>query len=564
MQKLFWAVLTVFLTAGMVHAAERQQLDSRFKQNLFKCDETNTGFCPEVSHKTSYEGRYSGHDEPSIIFYSNKPGSGNNAVYHLTLPKDPAIAPRQDGTGGTFAFQLHAALWFGMALCDTQSSPNFTHECLPDTDANIFDNTDPNAPDFIGHHPGSAFLELQFYPPGGVNTCSDASKWCVAMVIFSFNTQDLTNRVNNADCQAKVGLEPDNFAMLTQDGIAEATADPLNLDFGSKVTIIPGETFQMNPGDDLIVDIHDTAQGLQTIVNDLTTRSSGSMTASIANGFAQVNFDPDPDPRHPSKVCSSTPYAFHPQFATSSEHTHTVWTAHTYNIALSDEIGHFEFCNAVDQEGGNCIQAGVDDPHGVDADDQQGSCFTGDFLAQFGLQPVGYCIGEDFDFDGAAYQAHAWPGTENPLIEAQLKSTPIRFSSPTFRKAGDEDGTMHDFNRVAFEADLPGIEFSSNPQCNLLTGAGCTNPPAGAAFYPIFTTARHEGNCMWQFGGPNFPDTTNNFGGTSTTEFGDILPVNFIQPIDATHPNGSTIALFSDYRRILPENPCRGGDDNQN
>src|SRR5215831_13286084 len=149
------------------------------------CDESR--LCPDRVPPTSYEGKYIGHDEPALLFYSDVPGSGAMSVYTVVLPKDPPIAPRQDGTGGTFNFQLHSAFWFGMVLCDPQSSPNFTPTCVPGTDANIFDNADPNAPDFIGHHPGSAFLELQFYPPGGLNSCSDPTQWCVAMAIFSFN-----------------------------------------------------------------------------------------------------------------------------------------------------------------------------------------------------------------------------------------------------------------------------------------------------------------------------------------------------------------------------------------
>src|SRR5438552_2926035 len=67
-------------------------------------------------------------------------GSGNNATYLLRLPKDPPTLPKQDGTGGTFNFQLHPAFWFGMALCDNQSAPEFTHAaCAPDSDTNIFD-----------------------------------------------------------------------------------------------------------------------------------------------------------------------------------------------------------------------------------------------------------------------------------------------------------------------------------------------------------------------------------------------------------------------------------------
>ncbi|PYP92742.1 MAG: hypothetical protein DMG65_02800 [Candidatus Angelobacter sp. Gp1-AA117] len=553
MRQTSWILLSLVLFSGWLHAAQSlARVDGQIKSGFYKCDDTNTGFCPELSHQISYDSKYSGHDEPSLVFYSNRAGAGNNAVYHVTLPTDPILSPRQDGRGGTFNFQLHTALWFGMVLCDTQSYPNFTNTCVPDTDANIFDNPDPNAPDFIGHHPGSAFLELQFYPPGGVNTCSDPSLWCVAMVVFSLNSQPLTGKINNLDCRTQVGSEPSNFAFLTMDGLAQSAADPLNPDVDGKFGVFPGKTFQMQPGDHLTITIHDTPDGLQAVVEDVTAHMTGSMTASVVNGFAHINFDPDTDPAHP-KTCSSTPYAFHPMYSTSSEHTRATWTAHTYNVSFADEIGHFEYCNAVDQEGGNCVQAGVNDPAGVDADDQQGSCFSGDFLALFGLQPIGACISQDFDFDGTSYQAK-WPGTGRLLEDLFLKPSPVRFTSPKFKASGTQ--RFHNYSRVGFEADMPGIEFASNPECNVFTGAGCTNPPKGAAFYPIFSTGISGEGCVWQFGGPHILGTIDNFGGNSTVEFGDILPVSFVTRIDATHPNGGSITIFSDYRRILPVNPC--------
>ena len=126
------------------------------------------------------DGKHIGHDEPSLLFYSATPGAGNAAIYNLTLPKDPPKLPKQNGTGGTFNFQLHPAFWFGIAMCDTQSFPEFSNACVPDTDANIFDNPDPTAADFIGKHPGTAFMEMQFYPPGWVTSC-DARHWCAAL-----------------------------------------------------------------------------------------------------------------------------------------------------------------------------------------------------------------------------------------------------------------------------------------------------------------------------------------------------------------------------------------------
>ena len=125
--------------------------------------------CAEAKNYEGYEGAYTGHDEPATLFYSNTPGSGNNAHYLFRLPTDPPQAPTQDGTGGTPNFMLHPAFWFGMVMCDTQGSPNYTHVCTPDSDTNIFDSPNRNSPKWIGHHPGQAFMEMQFYPPGWVN-----------------------------------------------------------------------------------------------------------------------------------------------------------------------------------------------------------------------------------------------------------------------------------------------------------------------------------------------------------------------------------------------------------
>jgi len=72
------------------------------------------------------------------------------------------ISLRISSENGTFILGgvvLHERL-VGMAICDTQSDPNQISTCKSNSDKNIVDPTvSPN-------HPGTAFMEMQFYPPG--------------------------------------------------------------------------------------------------------------------------------------------------------------------------------------------------------------------------------------------------------------------------------------------------------------------------------------------------------------------------------------------------------------
>ena len=191
---------------------------------LFQCNDVSGILCAEARANPggSY---YVGHDEPALLFYSNEPGSGYNQVYRLRLPKDPPLRPKQDGTGGTWNFQLHPAFWFGMAVCDDQGDPNPGGSpnagpnipCMPDSDRNIFDSPNPHSPDYIGRHPGTAFMEMQFYPPGWV-TSNSATQWTAALNIDTFDDNANTGQNNNPACVAAVSTEYVNFAFIQTDG----------------------------------------------------------------------------------------------------------------------------------------------------------------------------------------------------------------------------------------------------------------------------------------------------------------------------------------------------------
>jgi hypothetical protein len=513
--------------------------------------EQDSSTCTELSQ---YVSAYTGHDEPSVLFYSGTSGSGNDNTYTLTLPTDPPARPVQDASGGTFNFQLHPAFWFGMAMCDNQSAPNpggssfgSTVPCTPDSDSNIFNSSDPTSSSYIGLHPGTAFMEMQFYPPGWTpwpagNSCA-ATLWCAALNIDSLSQNMNTGKSLNGTCAGITGTEYVNFAFITKNGVSQAPANPVD---STRATFTPDPAADlfMSSGDTLRVAMHDTPSGFQVLISDLTSGQSGSMTASAANGFGEVQFAPPP-----STSCTNIPTNFHPMYATSSPDTRVPWAAHSYNVAFSDEIGHFEYCNGVSPQSGKCSGNSVTDPAGRDGDDL--GCHSPSDSTSV---RVGGCLGTDVDFDGPEYQ-NTWPGTfSDPSADAAVHSTPIRFTSPVF------NGGMN-FSQVAFEADLPRIEFATTPPCQRhisnpadpSPGSGCVNPPAGASFYPLFTTMMIGSQCEWQLGGASIPGTINNFGGSSTSEFGPLLELAY------PASNGQPSVRFNNFRQVLPSNPCAAG-----
>jgi hypothetical protein len=463
--------------------------------------------CTEVANpQEAFGNYYVGHDEPSVEFYSNTPGSGNHAQYQLTIPTEPS-GPFSMTNG--YDFELHPAFWFGMAMCDTQSYPNTQSTCPPDSDSNIVDPTQTIKA------PGVAFEELQFYPPGWIpqfaGSSCDATKWCVALNIDSLSENPSNGTTLNPTCQSEIlgGIEYINFAFLTLDGKPLGPPNPLQFDPATSGNPANPDTFFLSPGDHATVTLTDTPAGFTTVVHDDTSGATGTMTASAANGFGQIKYQPG------GHSCQMLPYTFHPMYSTSSPQTRVLWAAHTYNVAFSDEIGHFDFCSHISANTGSCdgLEGIPGDQEAADGDDN--FCFS---AAQSLLYPASGCVDSNAPgFDGTSYQ-HYWPDGSSS------KPTPILFSSP-------RTGTAYTvpYPQIAFEADLPRIEAADlGGTCQrLTTGANCVNPPMTddghpAAFYPYYSTVGTTSGCAYGFGAA-LPNTISNFGGNSTAEFGPLL-----------------------------------------
>jgi hypothetical protein len=505
--------------------------------------QSNKSTCADVGLNNG--GKYVGHDEPSLLFKSGIPGSGNDLTYVMTLPKDPKVQPNASGAGGsTWNFQLRPTFWFGLTMCDTQSAPEFTTQCTPDSDRNNLVGSNPNAPDYIGKHPGNAFMELQFYGPGYVPQfegfgCT-ATQYCAAMTIDSLASNQNTGVDNTSACDNFLlgGVEPVNWAYITRNGVSQAPANPLftgtfaNPNF-SAVNPNVHEDLVMNPGDRIQIHMHDTPAGFRVDLADLSTGRHGSMTASIANGFGHILYAPN------SSTCQEAPYAFHPEYSTANPRG-TSWGAHTYNVAMSDEIGHFENCLAIDASG-NCTSPGSQDAS-LDADDS--GCVPGTDSA---LVQINGCFSADEDFDGQSYR-NDWPGTSpNVFLDRILHPTPVLFTSPLTHG--------RNYSTIAFETDLPDIEAAGNaanpPFCDRTTGANCVNPPPGAQFYPFFSTTFRQGECTWQEGGRFIPGTVDNFGGSSKAEFGPLLSTLYPEA------GFTTTTRFNNFNSGDLRNPCR-------
>jgi hypothetical protein len=489
---------------------------------------------------------YVGHDEPSLSFRSALPGSATDVTYEVRLPKEPVEKPRNDGGGGTWNFELRPTFWLGLTLCDTESAPEFTHVCNPNTDANNLIGSDPTKADYIGKHPGNAFMELQFYSPGYVPQfegfgCA-ATQYCAAMTIDSLNENQNTGQFNTSACDNYIlgGPEPINWAYVTKSGISQAPADPLftgTFDNPNFAAVNPdfSKVLLMSPGDRIRIHMHDTAVGFRVDMLDLRTGKSGSMTASKANGFAHVLYEPN------APTCTSKPYAFHPEYSTANSRGNT-WSAHTVNLSYSDEIGHFEHCLVIDANF-NCAVPGNEDPGGLDEDDDHNFCLPG---ADALVVHINGCLASDEDFDGPSYR-NDWPGTNpNVASDRHFHPEPVLFTSPLTKG--------RNYSTIQFETDLPRIEAAdsqdNSPFCDRNTGANCVNPPPGAQFYPFYSTTIRDGICNWQEGGKFLPGTIKNFGGSSATEFGPLLSA--IYP----GPGFTPIHRFNNFNSGDLPNPC--------
>jgi hypothetical protein len=425
----------------------RQALTGSYEPDCNDPDAHDTN-CTEPTREIVWDAQqngypyYIGHAEPTAEFFSRAGASGNNMQWKFQLPSsDPS--PAQNGSS-VANFELYSTTWMGLALCDPNSNP--FGACTPNSDAN-----NPNTA-------GAAFLELQFYPPG--LNCS-STQWCVRLHI---NTLQNKNAFQKANC-----LEPTTQQYVTTDGT------------------VGGPKLLMSNGDTIVVTIKDTANGLETDVNDVTSSTTGSMVASGANGFLH-NSD--------QLTCATTAFDFHPMYATAAPGQVVPWAKLKPNVSFDFEIGHFELCgdsscstlpDGTDE--GTCstsnsklCKTDSDCPAGETCNVQtNGNCFT--------IRGVGGCFDSDLDQDGVCYQAN-WPdGTGTHPSSVIIGAPDDKGVGPLSASTGG--GSTYDEGYTT-------IKFA-------------TTEGTATTFYPFFSQAGTGAACRFNFG--------NDIPGTTTDDF---------------------------------------------
>jgi hypothetical protein len=500
------------------------------------------------SKRFNDNGWYVGHDEPSVKFISSARSSGNTMTYVIRVPVDPKQSPNLS-LSVTHYGELSVAPWFGLPVCDPGSYPQ--NPCTPDSDSNSGLISDP-------HSAGSAFMELQLYPPGYTpfvdsESCSP-TQWCAALTIDSLECTYGFGTCND-DC-----IEPTNFAFLQRNGVPTGPPGP---QLANISTLTPNQyTLLINPGDLLVLSITDPPKGFTATIRDLTTGQTGYMTASAANGFMSTSIN----------TCAGTPFTFHAEYNTASINNRVPWAALEGGVLMEEEIGHSEICKSLinrdpvsfseggqtftdnevfdtcvggsegrgqvgegpcDPTTGVCQNAETQGPTGpqacpTDESDSGALCeFADGYCFQKGIRYVtiddvkipafsanNQCFADryqngDLDFDGVSYQPNAWPD-----------GSP---GHPTpFQVIGPYDAHGRQYPQIQFETDINGSAFL----CDTSTGAGCVVPPTDANFYPFWSLSPHglgsfsspgqtsgwqATSCAWDFGNVS-PQTIKDFG----------------------------------------------------
>jgi hypothetical protein len=464
-------------------------------------------------------GHYIGHDEPDTGFLSSAPGSGNNVTWTITLGRDPKGTPTAVNPGHDVSdwFELTPAPWFSMALCDPNSYP--LTPCTPESDSNA--PTCRYASCTSGAGGGSAFMEMQFYPPGEApfvdNLSCDNTHWCAALTIDSAECT-AGFQYCNTNCE-----EPLNFAFIQRNGVPTGPPSPQDSDTSTLVN--NSETLLMNPGDKVTFHMWDAplpgggGNAFEVSMDDLTTGQSGFMQASAANGFMTTS----------SADCSGTPFNFQPEYNTAKAGNINPWGADQVDISTEFETGHWEACTSLsDQLAANPINPNDASPIYNECNGPYENAGPPDGTSTPPNRMTG-CLDEifqngDLDFDGPPYWKE-WPTSVTPNIY------PGSFQEAFPTTNGQQYTQFYFQTDVALSEEQCGGNTLSTAPPGTQSLAGCTVPPKGPGnFYPYWSQIKSGGSCSLLFGNVSAGSTFGKDAQYGTVQFAKYGYPQFISP----------------------------------
>jgi hypothetical protein len=492
-------------------------------------------------------------DSPTLTFLSSAPGSGDNATWKVTLPREPSALPTVADPGSDVShwFELAGDAHFSMAVCDPASYPQLP--CTPESDANApacpaqATTCSPNS--YPGG--GSAEAQVQLYPPGeapfiDAESC-DNTHWCAGLRIQSLACTAGFYSCNPA-CE-----EPINFAFIQTNGIPTGPASPQESDAASSEP--DAHTLLINPGDRLAIHMFDAAapavpssnipagRALKAVVDDLTTGTTGYMQASAANGFGHTGID----------NCEGGPYNFEPEYATASPGNNSPWSALRGDISAGFDIGEFEPCTSVTNQSGegaggsgDPIYSACTSPYesgGEGSESQDAPCFTaGDTHGTLDspANEIAGCLAAagDLDFDGSSYWTE-WPTGLSPT---SVYPGALLESAPT------SDG--HQYAQWFAQTDVPLVESSC--QDSATNTSGCTVPPPGpGGFYPYFSQVKSGSSCSFALGHLSTGAGVADFGGAAQYGSDRYAALGFPEFEGPAYDNTCPAALPPPSARIL-------------
>jgi hypothetical protein len=511
---------------------------------------------PGKGNANSWNGRfydnkhYIGHDEPDTGFISNAAGSGGNVSWNLTLGKDPTAAPTDANPGRDVSdwFELSPAPWFSMALCDPNSFPQAA--CTPNSDSNAPTCDGPDCVTGLGG--GSAFMEMQFYPPGNPpfadSASCDGTHWCAALTLDSLECGVGFANCNN-NCE-----EPANFGFIQRNGVPTGPPGPQDATLD---TFIPnGETLLMNPGDKISFHMFDApapggGEAFEVAMTDATTHQSGFMQASAANGFETTSI----------ANCAGTPFNFQPEFNTAKSGNINSWGADQVDISTEFETGHWEACTSVSDQISNPFDSAdgspmfnecsgpyenAGPPDNTTPEAGEAPCYLagathpgyagpGTSTApdrMTGCQDTVFENG-DLDFDGTDYWTE-WPTSLTPNI----------YPSSFLESFPTSNGQQYPQFFMQTDVALSESTCGGNSVAPGGTAAGCTVPPQGpGGFYPYWTEVPGNGGCSLAFGNVSNGLGYTTFGKDAQYGTNGFAKFGYPQFIGAMHTNPCTFSF---------------------